>query len=302
MLDNLPIVRYAIRFRALIPMQLPPYAGSAFRGAFGHALKHLTCLTAREKHLSCTCTPNIGCSYQQLFEPPRRHLVLQQRWQDIAPPLVVEAVGLPQQLAAGEQATLHMVLIGEAAQQQLPLIRLAWQKALAYGIGSSSPSRGVQAELLELIDINRPELSQPLSHDLSIRTLTHLRLLQHSKWVQADQLTPTMFCWSVVRRYLSLAETYGITLPDEAVKAQLLTDCQQVTGTVAVRWQQWARYSNRQQQKMQMDGLYGHLQLHHVSHLLARLLFLGQWLHTGKGAVFGLGQYQLELLDLPKAG
>ena len=44
---------------------------------------------------------------------------------------------------------------------------------------------------------------------------------------------------------------------------------------------------------MNLDGLMGSITLENVSEELYDYLYLGQWLHVGKGCVFGLGQYNL---------
>jgi CRISPR/Cas system endoribonuclease Cas6 (RAMP superfamily) len=56
-------------------------------------------------------------------------------------------------------------------------------------------------------------------------------------------------------------------------------------------WCQWDRYSNRQQQKMTMGGVLGHLTLTGELAPFLPLLHLGQWLHVGNKTTFGMGQY-----------
>jgi hypothetical protein len=58
-------------------------------------------------------------------------------------------------------------------------------------------------------------------------------------------------------------------------------------------WHDIGRYSGRQQQHIPLGGLIGALQLHGELAPFAPYLHLGQWLHIGKEAAFGLGQYQL---------
>jgi hypothetical protein len=42
---RLPIGRFQARFTVASPVRLPPWPGSAWRGAFGHALKRALCVT-----------------------------------------------------------------------------------------------------------------------------------------------------------------------------------------------------------------------------------------------------------------
>ncbi len=69
MLDfSLPIARYRFTFRAQTPIQFPAYAGSTWRGAFGHALRRTVCIT-REPDCS-QCLLWRSCVYSQVFETP----------------------------------------------------------------------------------------------------------------------------------------------------------------------------------------------------------------------------------------
>ena len=65
---TLPLARYRLTFRAADDLRLPAYTGSAWRGAFGRALKRLVCVT-REP----TCPPCLlyrSCIYPSVFETP----------------------------------------------------------------------------------------------------------------------------------------------------------------------------------------------------------------------------------------
>ena len=49
----LPVAGYRLEFTALEPVRLPVYAGSAWRGVFGHALKRLVCVTRAPRCPNC---------------------------------------------------------------------------------------------------------------------------------------------------------------------------------------------------------------------------------------------------------
>jgi len=61
-------------------------------------------------------------------------------------------------------------------------------------------------------------------------------------------------------------------------------------------WVDWSRYSNRQHQKMTLGGLMGKIILTGELAPFVPMLYLGQWLHFGKNATFGMGRYQLALV------
>ena len=61
----------------------------------------------------------------------------------------------------------------------------------------------------------------------------------------------------------------------------------------ALRWQDWSRYSSRQQQEMTLGGVVGAWTLEGDLAPLLPWLWLGQWLHVGKNATMGMGGYHL---------
>lgn len=67
-----------------------------------------------------------------------------------------------------------------------------------------------------------------------------------------------------------------------------------------LRWRAQSRFSSRQRQRVQMGGLVGSIVYRaHCAEALApylELLAAGTWLHVGKGAVMGLGQFVVEAL------
>jgi hypothetical protein len=62
-----------------------------------------------------------------------------------------------------------------------------------------------------------------------------------------------------------------------------------------LRWREDARYSSRQRQQLPLGGVLGRWTLQGDLAPLLPWLWLGQWLHLGKGATMGLGGYRLEV-------
>jgi hypothetical protein len=61
-----------------------------------------------------------------------------------------------------------------------------------------------------------------------------------------------------------------------------------------LRWRQWERYSARQRQRVPMGGWVGRVTYRGDFAPLWPWLRLGEWVHVGKHATFGLGQYRIE--------
>ena len=65
---SFPVARYRFSWRVTRPLRLPDYAGSMLRGAFGHALRQVACMT---KQKTCEACPLLAaCAFPALFAPP----------------------------------------------------------------------------------------------------------------------------------------------------------------------------------------------------------------------------------------
>ena len=62
-----PLARYRFEWRATRSMRLPDYAGSMLRGAFGHALRKLACMTKQKECDGCSLIAS--CPYPAVFAP-----------------------------------------------------------------------------------------------------------------------------------------------------------------------------------------------------------------------------------------
>lgn len=176
-MSALKVTRFSIHFQTLSPIQLPDYAGSTLRGAFGHALKNMACLTASRNKGVCCCQPVESCIYRRLFDVEEQ-ILGDGRKQDIAPPLMIEPVFRKKRFAAGEAASFNMVLIGEFVHNQLAIIQLAWQRALYEGIGlkDAQGKRGT-AQLTHVALLDQPVAQMPANpQHIQLQLLSPLRL------------------------------------------------------------------------------------------------------------------------------
>lgn len=65
---NVPLARYRLRFRHEGGGSLPPYTGSAWRGALGHVLRATVCVTGLQQCEACLLY--YSCPYAYVFETP----------------------------------------------------------------------------------------------------------------------------------------------------------------------------------------------------------------------------------------
>jgi hypothetical protein len=304
--NNLAFARYQFNFQVETPLHLNFYSGSMLRGAFGHALRHLSCMT---KMPSChDCMLYRSCPYPLVFEHPPLASGFQD-FSQIPNPYIIEPPPLGSKVyQRGEILSFNMVLIGRALAQ-LPLIIFAWQRALAFGLGKERS----RARLLNVIvDPDRPHVQ--VVYDTAIDTtvqaysppppsvladtdavtlqfVTPLRIQKQGK-ILAHDMTARDFLNALVRRYFLLLEFHGehYRAPDfkDLIGRMERLDCD-----VDFRWCDWQRYSHRQQQKMAFGGVLGKLTLRGDLQPFLPLLAQGQWHHVGNKTTFGLGRYEL---------
>ena len=300
--SDLAVARYRFGFLLHQAVQFPAYAGSTLRGIFGHALMKYICTCRQDPHQD-------NCFYSRVFSvPPSQRLDRSQR-NTPPPPYVIEP---PLQgkthWQSGEIYRFNLVLIGEA-RHYLPLISYALQQAFNHQIGRQKS----RAELIELA-VEHQDSWHPILKDRNIirhhnsisllesypehiclNFLTPVRLQQQGKVVKEEHFSADQVLRQAMRRSSSIAQLY-FPQAIEADYAALARQCQDVVWQSQVRWQDWTRYSNRQQQHMNLGGLIGECRFEDIPPELSVFLHLCQWLHIGKETVFGLGAYRLRKL------
>ena len=302
--DELPIARYRYTFTITRPLHAPEYAGSALRGAFGHALRRASVPRAHKINPELLA----NSPYAQLFEPAPRPDIGLANPATIPPPYIIEPlhIGKRQEYPAGSRYQFDMVLLGQA-RHYLPLISYAWQQAFA---GEDGIARG-QGELADIAiergthwhsiyDGTRVEehdntlrLPADTPESLTLHITTPLRL-QHNGIALGTRRIDAQTLLTHMLRRLSLISQLHLGHTPQADFAALKQRAAAVSSEAQLRWYDWTRYSNRQKQTMQLGGVMGHWQLGNLSPEHSRALQIGQWLHLGKNTTFGLGRYTLE--------
>lgn len=306
---NLPLARYRLDFTVATPLHLPAYAGSTLRGAFGGALRATSCMT---KQKTCDGCPLLQtCPYAIVFEtrPPADGHSLQ-KFTQVPHPYVIEPPQWGERdYAPGEPLSFHLVLAGRAIDQ-LPLILWAFVKGFARGVGKGDGTARLSrvahvAGREENVILDGPE-SSIVDHAtavppaptfqggaITLRLEPPLRLQRNGHPIDGRQLTPRDLLTALVRRVALITEFHGAgPLPLDFTA--LAKAAEGIGGEKDLRWQDWTRYSSRQQQKMALGGVVGTWTLRGELEPFLPFLHLGQWLHVGKEATFGLGGYTME--------
>ena len=316
MKTQLPIVRLEMLVRTEGPLQLPPYAGSMLRGAFGHALMALSPLPHSNEQ---PCTLRDTCAYCQVFATPALPEHSLQKFSQMPHPYVIEPPqGGPIRLHAGDVFVFSLVLVGKALEH-LPTIIRAFERALRVGLGMEERQRtrctllGVRQEhcrsLLWQAGSNSPPLApeimlQPpmaLGSEVTLHVTSPMRLQLHGQPVHVHALTARTLLISLARRYQLMLDVHCGSQAPQLNFAELSAQAEAIRLTAKdMQWFDWKRFSQRQQRAMKLGGLLGTIHLQGELAPFSQLLHVGQWLHIGKGATFGLGRYLLKMPQLPK--
>lgn len=304
---SFPAARYRFDCVADTPVRLPEYAGSVLRGAFGHALKKTVCITRQS---DChTCALYRSCAYPAVFKPPAPATHSVQKFADIPAPYVIEPPAWGEKHhASGDTFSFHFVLIGQALKH-LPLILHAWQRALASGIGPGDGSarlhsvhhcqpdhdaciyRSDDGEVLPHHAVLPP--APPVHGSVTLRFATQVRLQHEGKPLRPHTITAQRLLIGVVKRSALISEFHA-GHKHTLGYYELGQQAGQIDARHDLQWRDWTRYSSRQKQEMSLGGVIGTWQLSGDLAPFWPHLHLGQWLHVGKNATFGLGHYTLE--------
>jgi hypothetical protein len=313
-LPALPHLRLRITLRARSPARLVPFHGSMLRGAFGHALKRTVCALPQEP-LCAECRLRHECAYAQIFETPiekagpRGTTPFLQGVATAPHPYLFEPRSQAAELAAGGELAFDLILFGRAIDYQgRALYAIETMAETGLGAGRTSFALAhVEAEeapgAMRTLFSNgawqttdrvagRPLPETPLPGDgrsLRLQVLTPLRLQERGRIVPPRD--PRALAFAALRRLLELAHFHA---PDPVIDWTFrpLLDAASTVRFVgpALRFEDLARYSQRQERQVQLGGYVGPLTLEGDLAPLGPLLRAAEVIHLGKGAVFGLGR------------
>lgn len=308
---SIPLKTYRFHFDTAAPLRLPDYPGSAWRGAFGHALKRTVCVV---RNTPCDqCLLKKACAYSYVFETPPPAGTEKMRKYTATPHPFVFRFGPNKQNHAG--FSLDLILFGHG-QRFFPYIVHALQTAGKTGVGGHKQ----QFYLVKIDDIDfqgnastiyqagelRPQrpaatpTCPPLPSCITLTFESPLRIKQDGK-----NITPNRFnfgaLFSTLLRRISMISYFHTDTPLETDFAALTANARTVQFRDAnLHWYDWTRYSSRQQTEMNMGGVLGSatLDMHGLEDFWP-YLWLGQWTHVGKGTSMGMGAYTITPTSLP---
>jgi len=319
--DHLELLPLRFVMTARQGLHLPAYMGSILRGAFGHALKKTVCAFDLDTPCS-TCMLREVCTYTAVFEPQISSPAGFPTLQTPPRPFVLRPPQLDDyRLKPGDDLSFEFNLVGSAVKH-LPYIVTALRrmgsdgfgpgrarfdlaeirvvdeeghtKAVIYRKGDNTIVMPGAQTFLRGGELRRLARSQerPSSETMTIRFKTMTRLKQ--KGYLRGSAPPFEV---LIRHLLFRLSAMSALYQEQTVAApwkDLLALAEAVTPLESnVAWQDWQRYSSRQKTTMALGGLVGTVTYRGPWQPFLQVLALGEHLHVGKGATFGLGQYEL---------
>lgn len=294
---------------------LPPHPGSTFRGAFGHALKKLTCI---QKNIDCQhCSNSKMCAYSQLFNPfltEEEKAETSNRFQNKPRPFVfnIHFRG-KEKFLPGEKIKFNLIVFGKA-DKYIPYIIESWRMLENEGIGSNR-GQFMLYDVWKCNDISgkaqriyyyKDKEVNDVELKITKNDIKNETALYNKDSIQIYFSTPTLLKFqgeyvnkiefhilmrNLFRRLSFLSCFYGekellIDFNIFLEKAKEIKITEDKT-----KWIEWSRYSNRQQQKVKMYGVTGYIEYQGEIKGFVKYLLWGQYINIGKNTVFGQGNY-----------
>jgi hypothetical protein len=267
---------FAVRDRELI---FPDFAGSAWRGVFGLALRRQFCRRAgRSCHLDCS---NPGeCLYSQVFAPPpyrdsSGNLVDRPR------PYAIQ-VSTPHQAVypRGSMYQLSLTLLGTACDSAPALVH-ALASAALLGVGQ----RRTPLELVSTTVVELPE-SYTGSSRANIRLVSPTRIIAGGEVVHQP---------SFLHILAAAYQRVNALIPDAGLPAwpSISSAAREIRSATVTSWWDWRRYSGRDRCLQPFGGVVGEVSVEGDLTPHLPLLALAQRLNVGKHATFGMGHLEV---------
>ena len=308
----LRFARYRFNFEAIDSIHLPWFPGSALRGLLGHGLLRTVCVTNLRDCGECDLKRQ--CAYTYLFETHNFTGIKS----GTALPLVLTLGRLSRDYQPGDSFSLELTLIGQSTRY-FPYLIQAWQRAGRKGLGKENARFDLisieytngEGGWLPLYPQRADHGFAPLSHlsslvdrtqtvpsKVRIELLTPYRSKRDGRLVTPKAFDAGGFLISLIKRLENLRGVHDPEMPEPNTRELVAASGTIEMSDANLKWTDWTRHSSRQQTHMNMGGVTGSFTLGGDGlETLYPLLELGQWVHTGKNTLFGLGQYRLTVED-----
>lgn len=264
------------------PKDKPPYfIGSQIRGAFGYALKKVTCINPSYDCTDCFASSN--CLYYEFYEEKntfhkyRLDFELGKDYYDFSLYLFDDTTSkLPYVVSA-----LHMML----SQNGLGKDRVTYKNFDMYINDTSSLINGklqIPKEFIKTFHIDN------ICQGITLKFITPLRIKKDNKFIRVENLELKDIVNSIYQRQMQLLgkgyKKFPYSIAGKIVNKNL-------------KYQELTRLSNRQKTTMNLGGIMGSIEVEGLNKESFEVLKLGELLSVGKQTVFGLGKIKIEEIE-----
>jgi CRISPR/Cas system endoribonuclease Cas6 (RAMP superfamily) len=309
-LDSLQVLSLRFDCQALRGLHLPGFAGSAFRGLLGHALKAAAC---RRTPVCSDCVWPEGCAYACLFETSAPRAQGYRRGSDEVPrPFVLRPPAARGTLGAGQAFSLGLQLFGPAVRH-LPLFLHCVEEMGRRGVGQvQAPFRVLSVAEVpacgrggKIFYVAGRVLHEPAAWTLgqvntgpaagdqvTVRFLTPTRLVHQGQLVLRPEFH--VLVRALLRRLDLLLWVHGAgpLAVDFREAARRAAEVRLEEGRLG--WFDWERHSSRQKRSHPLGGVVGTALYRGPVAPFWPLLVAGSVVHVGKATTFGMGQIEVQ--------
>ncbi|CAA6826695.1 MAG: CRISPR repeat RNA endoribonuclease Cas6 [uncultured Sulfurovum sp.] len=257
------------------------FTGSMLRGAMGYALKKVTCINPSYECKGCFAQSS--CLYYNFYEQQnnfhnyRFEIELGSEKFNFALYLFNEACESLAYILSALEMTLTQIGLGREKQTFHDFnIKLNGQKIYD----------GKEFCRFDFIEQNILKIDS-FCPNLKIKLRTPLRIKKNNKFLRDD-----VDIEDILRSIYQKEQEFNTG--KKAFK--LVYEPSYTTAVKALRYQSLVRKSNRQKQKLNMDGIVGEIVVMGLDEESHRLLKVGEVIGVGKQTVMGLGR--IEVIDL----
>ena len=286
---------------------LPYHKGSMIRGAFGNSLRHMFCL--RDHGYDCEqCDSRATCMYTRLFSPfvekapPKYYEGI-----TFAPrPFVLDAMENRKSFKQGQEFSFDLILLGDRTElfhQVILAVARAAERGLSvrhypFSLRQVEWKNGTWRSLFDgqsLLEIPKARTvtnKSKKTDQIQIHFLTPTRIMIDNEY--RIDFTFRELVRQMLRRTLDIAHFYvDEAAPDWDYRDYVrLSDDIQITDR-HLYWEDWKRYSSPQNQKLNMGGFFGKMNVQGKLDPFMPLLKQSEVLHVGKGTVLGMGKVRV---------
>lgn len=306
LVDSFPYIHLRVVLECQRAGYIPKYKTSMIRGIVARVFKKQVCYDIEA--VCGSCELNHNCMYAAMFESPHHLVHRLNRGGTVPHPYIIRCREGRTFFQTGDHLSFDMIVFGRYAKVFATHLLSSLSGVEQYDFGRGRLRFRMQtiyqlldAESIVLVDGDSIAAAPKESRfcyqerpyeEVRLQFVTPCRMIR--KGAVLRKFSVEEFLWQVKHRahhLLLLHHEQGEIVEWDGLP---LLDRKDVA-IVSEQWEELSRYSMRQQQKVYLGGIKATLTMRRSEALdqWLPLLSFAEKFHVGKGASFGLGQYEL---------